>query len=106
MSTQDAQLLLRRYLAGECTAEEKEWLEAWWNELQSESAGSAASTPDKTAHDRMLSRIKAELGTELTAPNTQANTSVVRLNWRRYASIAAAILLIAAGGWFWSTHNQ
>lgn len=119
MSTQDAQLLLRRYLAGECTAEEKELLEAWWNELQLESAESAESvgsvaspaserstTPDKSVHDRMLSRIKAELGAELEPANTQTNAPVILLNWRRYAGIAAAILVITAGGWFWAAHNR
>lgn len=107
MSTQDAQLLLQRYLAGECTAEEKELLEAWWDELQAEFE--VAEAPDNVVHDRMLLRIKAELGEELE-PAKEAkeeeeelenNAPVRRLPWRRYAGIAAAVLVIAAGGWLW-----
>jgi ferric-dicitrate binding protein FerR (iron transport regulator) len=99
MSTQDAQLLLQRYLAGECTAEEKELLEAWWDELQAEYE--VAETPDKVVHDRMLSRIKAELGEEWPG-----SAPVRKLPWRRYAGIAAAALLIVAGGWLWRVQSK
>ena len=110
MSTQNAQLLLQRYLAGECTAEEKELLEAWWDELQAEFE--VAEAPDNVVHDRMLSRIKAELGDELETGGAEGfemaeeeelenNAPVRRLPWRRYAGIAAAALVIVAGAWLW-----
>jgi ferric-dicitrate binding protein FerR (iron transport regulator) len=101
MSTQDAQLLLQRYLAGECTAEEKELLEAWWDELQAEFQWQMADAQQNAVHDRMLSRIKAELGEELGTAEGENSAPGRRLPWRRYAGIAAAVLMIAAGGWFW-----
>jgi transmembrane sensor len=104
MSTQNAQLLLQRYLAGECTAEEKELLETWWDELQAESEVSQA--PDNVVHNRMLSRIKARLGEELETAEGENNAPVRRLQWRRYAGIAAAILVIAAGGWLWQARHS
>jgi ferric-dicitrate binding protein FerR (iron transport regulator) len=99
MTTQDAQLLLQRYLAGECTAEEKELLEAWWTELQAEFEWQVPAGQESAVHDRMLSRIKEELGEELAAP-------VRPLHWRRYAGIAAAVLVIAAGAWFWRSQHE
>jgi transmembrane sensor len=112
MTTQDAQLLLQRYLAGECTAEEKELLEAWWAELQAEFEWEVPMGQERAVHDRMLSRIKAELGGELETAASEAGahgkgstTPVRRIAWRRYAGIAAAVLVIAAGGWLWSSRH-
>src|SRR3984957_13775238 len=100
MSTPDAQLLLQRYLAGNCTAEEKELLEAWWAELQAEFEWEVPAGQENAVHDRMLSRIKAELGGELEAAASEAGphgkgstTPVRRMAWRRYAGIAAAVLV-------------
>jgi transmembrane sensor len=108
MSTQDAQLLLQRYLAGECTAEEKDLLEAWWDELQAEYEWQISEAQENVVHDRMLSRIKAELGEELETAGREElenNAPVRRLQWRRYAGIAAAVLVIAAGGWLWRARH-
>jgi ferric-dicitrate binding protein FerR (iron transport regulator) len=109
MSTQDAQLLLQRYLAGECTPEEKELLETWWDQLQAEFQWQISEAQRNEVHDRMLSRIKAELGEELPNEELPNIAPVRRLPWRRYAAIAAAVLLIAAGGWLWqakqATHS-
>jgi transmembrane sensor len=117
MSTPDAQLLLQRYLTGNCTAEEKELLEAWWAELQAEFPWEVPAGQEGVVHDRMLSRIKAELGDELEEAGVQtgkvasvegdpAKAPVRRLEWRRYAGIAAAVLVVAAGGWlWWSRHS-
>src|ERR1700676_2525247 len=108
MSTQDAQLLLQRYLAGECTAEEKDLLEAWWDELLAEYEWQISEAQENVVHDRMLSRIKAELGEELGTAGREEKAGreefengapVRRLQWRRYAGIAAAVLVIAGGGW-------
>ncbi len=113
MTTQDAQILLQRYLAGDCTAEEKDLLEAWWAELQDEFPWELPVGQQGEVHDRMLSKIKAELGTELATGGQELNTPVPaevpirRLEWRRYAGIAAAVLVIVTGGWLWlSRYNR
>ena len=36
MTAQEAQLLLQRYLDGECTPAEKMLVESWWDELHDE----------------------------------------------------------------------
>ena len=139
MTTQDAQILLQRYLAGDCTAEEKDLLEAWWAELHAEFPWEVPAGQEGVVHDRMLSRIRAELGNELGVaagrePAAELGRSeeedpvdvqapvkwqsvegdaesmqipVRRLEWRQYAGIAAAVLVIAAGGWLWqSRYNR
>jgi hypothetical protein len=113
MTTLDAQLLLQRYLAGDCTAEEKELLEAWWAELQAEFQWEVPAGQEGVVHDRMLSRIKAELGNELDEAGGREGkiervkeVPVRRLAWRRYAGIAASVLVIAAGGWFWWSRHS
>ena len=105
MTTQDAQLLLQRYLAGDCTAEEKELLEDWWAELQAEFQWEVPAGQEGMVHDRMLSRIKMELGTELEAAGMR-KAPVRPLEWRRYVGIAAAVLMVAAGGWFWWSRHS
>lgn len=99
MTTQDAQLLLQRYLAGECTAEEEKLLETWWAELQAEFEWEVPAGQEIVVHDRMLSRIKSELGGELKTP-------VRQLPWRRYTGVAAAVLLLAAGSWLWRSQHH
>jgi ferric-dicitrate binding protein FerR (iron transport regulator) len=117
MTTQDAQRLLQRYLAGECTAEEKELLEAWWAELQEEFEWEVPAGQENAVHHRILSGIKAELRGELEVamgervPEMEADgegprAPVRRIEWRRYAGIAAAVLVIAAGGWLWSSRHR
>jgi len=106
MSTQDAKLLLQRYLAGECTEDEKLLLEAWWTELQAEFEWEIPAGQEQAVHGRMLSRIKAELGGELAEATAERSTAPVRqLPWRRYAA-AAVVMLLAAGGWLWRSQHR
>lgn len=89
MTTKDAQRLLQRYLAGECTPEEKVLLEGWWDELQAEFKWEVPAGQEREVHDRMLSRIRAEL----------EEPKVIKP--RIWYAAAAAVVLIAAGSWLW-----
>jgi transmembrane sensor len=103
MTTEDAQRLLRRYLAGDCTAEEKELLEAWWTEIQEEFPWEVPTRQTNEIHDRMLSKIRISLAGE----GESGEIAPVRQLWRRYAVVAAAVLIIAGGGWFfWSLQHD
>ncbi|MBS1664622.1 MAG: FecR family protein [Bacteroidetes bacterium] len=90
MTERDAQSLLRRYLAGECTPSEKEWVESWFEDLGDEYPGEAAVDEPRIVHDRMLARIRAELGEDVRP----------RVRWlTRAAAIAAAVVVLAVGVW-------
>lgn len=92
MQSQDAQLLLRRFLAGECTSAEKELVESWFAELSEEQVDIAEP---EAAHDRMLMKIRAEL------------TPVRRMGWRKYAAAAAAVVIAATAGYLlWTRQPQ
>jgi transmembrane sensor len=92
MTTEEAKKLLERYLGGDCTPEESSLLEAWWDDLQAEYPWAIPDDEGKKVHDRMLSKIKERLGEELP---------VRRIPWRRYIGIAAAVLAITIGLWYW-----
>lgn len=84
-------MLLRRFLAGECTPAEKELVESWFAELAQEQP--EAIIADESVHDRMLAKIRAEL------------TPVRRMGWRKYAAVAAVV--IAVGGYLlWTKTRQ
>jgi ferric-dicitrate binding protein FerR (iron transport regulator) len=120
MLPKDAQLLLRRYLAGECTDGEKEWVESWFAELGEDLPGEVSLEEPGVIHDRMLAQIRAELGEsiglvrggkELAESAGQARTigidrpPVRRLGW--FAGIAAAVIVLAIGVWlFWLGKNE
>jgi len=96
MLPQDAQLLLQRYLAGECTAAERELVDGWFAELGEEHPVEPVLEEAGAVHDRMLMKIRAEL-------EEKAGSSVRRIGWRRYVAAAAAALIVAIGGWLlWS----
>ncbi|WP_431210973.1 FecR family protein [Puia sp. P3] len=90
MLPQDAQLLLQRYLAGECTAAERELVDGWFAELGEEYKGEVVLEEAGVVRDRMLMKIREELGVRVP---------VRRIGWRRYGAVAASVLIVAAGGW-------
>jgi transmembrane sensor len=109
MTPQDAQSLLQRYLAGNCTEGERQMLESWYAELAAEFPWEVPAGEATAIHDRMLSRIKTELGGELGEAREEEREkkgAVRRLPWRRYVGVAAAVLVLAGGGWFWWSQHH
>jgi transmembrane sensor len=112
MTPQDAQSLLQRYLAGNCTEGEQQMLESWYAELAAEFPWEVPADKATAIHDRMLSRIKTELGGELEKGEQGGKgegaerAPVRRLPWRRYVGVAAAVLVLAGGGWLWRSRHH
>ena len=86
MTIKDKHALLQRYLDGSCTPGEKELVEVFWAEVQAEDPWVVPMEEKKDAHDRILSRINGEL--------------FHRITWRRYADVAAAVLIVAVAAWY------
>jgi len=89
--------LIRKYLAGACTEEEKALVESWHI---SDLAGSAY-IPDEekinAVHERMQTALAAHI---------QATRPTPRIGPLRFRMVAAAILLLVlAGGYWWKTHQ-
>jgi ferric-dicitrate binding protein FerR (iron transport regulator) len=93
MTPQDAQALLQKYLDGDCTTEEKALLETWWTNLQEEFPWEIPAGQAEAIHHRLLSKIRSEL-------------EVRQLPWRRYATAAAAALVVSLGAWLWWPHHN
>jgi ferric-dicitrate binding protein FerR (iron transport regulator) len=91
MTAEEVQLLLQRYLNDSCTAEEKALLETWWEEMQGQFPWEIPAGQHQAIRERMLSKIKAGLYGEIPEP---------RLPWRKYTAVAAAVLVLAVGGWY------
>lgn len=100
MTPKDAQALLGRYLAGECTPSEKELVESWFIDMGEEYPGEVTLKEPGLVHDRMLERIRAELQTDRVRErqsDTFERRPVKRMVW--FAGIAAAVLFLAIGIW-------
>lgn len=114
MTQQEAQELIERYIAGDCTPEEAARVEAWWNRLQSGSAWEMREDERLSIHDRVLKGIRAELADE-GLPQRTADAAgdqqgvpaatggilrFLRQPWRRYADVAAAVVIVVAASWY------
>jgi len=93
MQEQDAQELLKKYLAGRCTEDEKALLETWYIRQKGEGLPEIS---DETENQAM-----AEVWSRLPIPQNQ---KTIRL-WPRIAA-AAAILIFAGGGYLLLHHPQ
>lgn len=83
---QDIHALLEKYKEGRCTDEEVRRLDAWLNQISEQQKGQEPT-------DEQISQIWLKI--EQTASPKQTKL----LNWRRYASVAAAIALLCSTGY-------
>ncbi len=100
MSRKSFGQLLQKYLRGECTPEEKIFVEHWYGLLEAETGESGQDIGMDELETRLWNHIQAKKGA-----NEPADTTQIRplKTWNyRWASIAAAVLLI--GSWFLAKH--
>lgn len=99
METQQLEALIRKYNAGTCTAEEKQWLEQWyqsfeWNEPKNLSSAELQKLKEE-AWRAITTHSKADAMPDI--PEIGYPKKIVPIiKWWRYA---AAVLIIATGAW-------
>lgn len=83
---EDLKRLLKRYLAGDCTPEERTQVEQWYSELDIHA---------KEASEEQMERDIADIRNHLPGP-TVRRVSI----WPRYAAAVAAVIVIGIGAYF------
>ncbi|MFC6099299.1 FecR family protein [Olivibacter domesticus] len=83
---EDLKKLLKRYLAGDCTPEERTQVEQWYDELNIHA---------KKASEEQMERDIADIRNRLPGP-TLRRVAI----WPRYAAAIAAVIVIAVGAYF------
>ncbi|MVM41546.1 DUF4974 domain-containing protein [Spirosoma sp. HMF3257] len=98
MSRKTFGLLLQKYLRGECTPEEKTFVEHWYGLLETETGESGQALDMDELESRLWNQIQNKMETEeSTDPGRVVSLRATRYRW---IGIAATLLLI--GGWFFA----
>ncbi|MDF7819286.1 FecR family protein [Runella sp. MFBS21] len=95
MTRQEFDILAEKYIAGECTPEEAALLERWaalHYKRHNESPFFKESQEVANNETRIWAGIQAEIGSEKEKP--------VRPIWLVWSSIAACLLMVLGGGWY------
>lgn len=100
--------LLRRYLAGECTPEEQERVNAWYQSLEDESdvTGILDLIHDEGVEDRILGRIRSRISPQEHEGQTKVVPARSRLYWMRYAAVFLILVLAGAGLFYLSPSDR
>ena len=100
--------LLRRYLAGECSQEEHERVNAWYESLATETdvTGILDVVHDEGVEDRMLGNIKSRIASvELERP-VRALPARKTTHWLRYAAVLLILILAGVGAYYFSAIDR
>ncbi|WP_428667029.1 FecR family protein [Runella sp.] len=98
MSRKSFGQLLQKYLRGECTPEEKTFVEHWYGLLEAETGESGQNIDMDELEARLWNHIQSNMETE--EPTSPQRIRPLRSLIYRWAGIAAAVLLL--GGWFFT----
>ena len=93
MSRKEFSFLLKQYLAGECTEEEKKFVEHWFGIIRNEERESLDLSDLEELEPLMWEKIKSRTGAVATPPLKKTRVFV----WRWAAGVAAAVLVVLAG---------
>ncbi|WP_316749706.1 FecR family protein [Pedobacter gandavensis] len=99
MQKEEVPDLLKKYLAGNCSAEEQGMLETWY--LKQEEAGLPEISQEKK--DEQLEEIWAFLQNKLDLPAAQhpITNSAIRSLWPKMAAVAAMVLITCSIGFYY-----
>lgn len=104
MSRKAFHLLLKRYLDGTCSPQERELIDQWYELLDDESLAAKQTEDLSIIEDRIWQKIQAK--TAIASPVIQSQKN----KWFSFAAaykwMAAALLVIMAGAAFYSMVNQ
>ncbi|MBN8824551.1 MULTISPECIES: FecR family protein [unclassified Spirosoma] len=98
MSRKSFGQLLQKYLRGECTPEEKAFVEHWYGSLETETGESGQDLDWVELENRLWSQMQRKLHDDETAD--EARIVAMPATRYRWVGVAAAVLLLA--GWFFS----
>lgn len=100
--------LLRRYLAGECTPEEQERVNAWYESLGNDSdlTGILDVIQDEGVEDRLLGSIKARISPGESERPVRSLTVKRTTQWVRYAAVLLLLVLAGAGAFYFSAPSE
>ncbi|QDK80990.1 DUF4974 domain-containing protein [Spirosoma sp. KCTC 42546] len=98
MSRKSFGLLLQKYLRGECTPEEKSFVEHWYGLLETETGESNQALDTNELEARLWNQIQRKMETDESTD--QGRVIPLRTYRYRWIGIAAALLLV--GGWFFA----
>lgn len=98
MSRKSFGLLLQKYLRGECTPEEKLFVEHWYGLLETETGESNQALDTDELEARLWNQIQSNLETDELSD--QGRVIPLRTSPYRWIGIAASVLLL--GGWFFA----
>jgi transmembrane sensor len=85
---QVSQELLKKYLEGDCTEEEKEKVENWYQSLE------AASVVPQLDENALFAKVKAGIAEELEVQRNESIQSPFRKIWLYAGGIAASLLMV------------
>ncbi|QNL49152.1 FecR family protein [Olivibacter sp. SDN3] len=98
MSRRDFHQLLLRYLSGECSAKEKEWIDSWYDELNKEFKGDKASIDLNSLEKELWEKINQQ-----TQPSSSSKTISLSktINFPKIWLVAASCsVLLLSTLWF------
>ncbi len=94
MSRKEFSVLLKQYLAGKCTEEERKFVEHWFGIIQNEDRENLDFSDLEELEPLMWEKIKSRTGAATAPPPGKTQRA---LTWRWAAVAAASVLLILAG---------
>lgn len=96
MSRKEFSFLLKQYLAGNCTPEEKKFVEHWFGVLRNEGDEKADFGDLEELEPLMWEKIKSKAG---VVQNERPLSSHRTIRWRWLSGVAAAVALVLVATW-------
>lgn len=97
MSRKSFRQLLQKYLRGECTAEEKSFVEHWYGLLEAETGELEKNIDTDELEERLWEQIQSKMDHEAPINDLRPRQKRFRYSW---IGLAASLLLVSV--WWWS----
>jgi transmembrane sensor len=94
--------LIQKYLRGEATAEEKEWITQWYHSFPADELTTHIPVSKETSEEALRLKMLQRLQTGLSLTGSTTKKATVRKLYTRWAVAAAVILVFIAGGLFFN----
>lgn len=102
MSRQSFSVLLQKYLRGECTPDEKQFIEHWYGLLDAETDLEVNVANKEALEERLWEEIQSKMYESETTEKPQPRT----IQWKRYAWVSIAASLMIVGSWLFLKNSD